>query len=247
MNEWRHLRIVPLLMLAALLSDARPGLTARLTGEGTIEQLLGLDVRPFAIAHRGFGDNFGEDPSQPIEDTVPAVRRGFMAGASVVEVDVQLTRDGEVVVFHDDVVDGTCLNALTLSQLQRRLPFVPSLPAVLNQARLFNQSAGPLRGLMIVELKAVRPPCDPADTQEHAMVAAVTRIIRRMNMTHQVMLTSFSPALLYLAATEAPEVTRILSLSGLQFLSAADITARTGLVVRLIDKKLSLGLQWAEL
>jgi hypothetical protein len=34
--------------------------------------------------------------------------------------------------------------------------------------------------------------------------------------------------------------------SGLQFLSAAEIEAALGLSVRLIDKPLSLGLQWAE-
>jgi len=55
----------------------------------------------------------------------------------------------------------------------------------------------------IVELKAAAPLCDPDDTQEHAIVSAVTSVIRRMGMTSQVMLTSFSPALLYLADAEA--------------------------------------------
>ncbi len=215
---------------------------------GTVDQLLGLDVKPFAIGHHGFGDNRGEDPSRPIENTVPSVRKAFMAGVSVVEVDVQLTSDGEVAVFHDDFLsDFTCLNRLTLSELQERLPFVPSLHAVLNQARKFNQSAGPLRGLMIVELKAASPLCDPDDTQEDVIVSAVTAVIRRMGMTNQVMLTSFSPALIYLAATEAPEITRILSISGLQFLTPAEIEALLGLPVALIEKRLGLGLQWAEI
>lgn len=85
-----------------------------------------------------------------------------MAGISVVEVDVQLTGDGEVVVFHDDYLpDLACLKDLTLAELQARLPFVPSLQAVLNQARKFNERSGPLRGLIIVELKAAAPFCDP--------------------------------------------------------------------------------------
>ena len=216
---------------------------------GTVDQLLELDVAPFAIAHRGFGAYLGEDPSRPIENTVRAVRKGFIAGVSVVEVDVQLTKDGEIAVFHDDFLsDFTCLNSLTLSELQDRLPFVPSLHAVLNQARKFNQSSGPLRGLVILELKAAAPLCDPDDTQEHAIVSAVTRVIRRMGMTDQVMLTSFSPALLYLAAAEAPEITRILSISGLQFLTASEVEAVLGLPVKLIDKgELQLGLQWAEI
>jgi glycerophosphoryl diester phosphodiesterase len=218
------------------------------TLEGTVDLLLGLDVRPFAIAHRGFGENLGADRSRPIEDTVAAVQKGFRAGASVVEVDVQLTRDGRVAVFHDDVLpDLTCLNRLTLAELQARLPQVPTLEAVLAAARHFNQASDPLRGIVIVELKAAAPLCDRADTQEHAIVSAVTQVIRHMRMTHQVMLTSFSPALLYLAHRDAPETERILAVSGLQFLTKEEIEAALGQPVTLIDKGLDLGLQWAEL
>jgi glycerophosphoryl diester phosphodiesterase len=243
-----RLAIFALFTFASLTLGAGLGETKQKSLAGTVDQLLDLATTPFAIAHRGFGENLGEDPSRPIENTVPAVRKGFAVGATVVEVDVQLTRDGEVAVFHDDfLADFTCLNTLTLAELQQRLPFIPSLQAVLNQARKFNQESGPLRGLVIVELKAAAPLCDPGDSQEQAKVAAVSRIIRRMGMTDQVMLASFSPALLYLAAAEAPEVTRILSISGLQFLTAAEIEALLGLPVTLIDKQLDLGLQWAEI
>ncbi|PWU24898.1 MAG: hypothetical protein C5B48_04035 [Candidatus Rokuibacteriota bacterium] len=240
-----QMRVFGVLSLLALI--AGPAEPAHKPLVGTIDQLLNLPVRPFAIAHRGFGDNAGEDPSRPIENTVPAVRAGFMAGASVVEVDVQITKDG-VAVFHDDFLpDLTCLNQLTLAELQSRQPEVPSLEAVLNQARKFNQPAGPLSGLLIVELKAAAPLCDPADTQEHLIVSTVAGVIRHMGMTRQVLLTSFSPALLYLAAAEAPEIPRILSISGLQFLTAEEVQQRLGLSVKLIDKQLDLGLQWAEI
>src|SRR5215470_2159006 len=133
--------VVAVLALAAPRADAK-----RPTPSATVEMLLDLQVRPFAIAHHGFGDNNGEDPTRPIENTVPAVRKGYMAGASVVEVDVQLTRDGEVAVYHDDfLADLTCLNSLTMAELQARVPYIPSLQAVLNQARKFN-STEPLSG-----------------------------------------------------------------------------------------------------
>jgi glycerophosphoryl diester phosphodiesterase len=235
-------------VLSILTLTTGPAEAARRPPEGTVDQLLSLPVRPFAIGHRGFGDNLGEDPSRPIENTVPAVRKGFLAGVSVVEVDVQLTKDGEVAVFHDDfLADFTCLNQLTLAELQSRQPEVPSLQAVLNQARKFNQPSGPLRGLLIVELKAAAPLCDPEDTQEHLIVSTVAGVIRRMGMSGQVMLTSFSPALLFLAASEVPEITRILSLTGLQFLTAEEVEALLGLPVTLIDKRLNLGLRWAEI
>jgi glycerophosphoryl diester phosphodiesterase len=233
------------IVLSVAAGDARAARARAL--EATADLLLSLDVRPFAIAHRGFGDNLGTDPKRPIENTVAAVERGFEAGASVVEVDVQLTRDFKVVAYHNDFfADGTCLNALTLAEIQARAPYVPSLEEVLATARRFNE-LHPLRGILIVEMKAAAPSCDPDDKQDQPMVSAVTEIIRHMRMTRQVLLTSFSPAMLSLAQRHAPDIDRILAISGLQFLTKDELEAATGLPVTLIDKKLSLGLQWAEL
>ena len=214
----------------------------------TVDELLDLDAKPFAIGHRGFGENMGEDPSRPIENTVRAVRRGFKAGVSVVEVDVQITKDHEVVAFHDDFLsDYTCVNSLTRSELHELLPFVPTLDAVLEQAKRFNERPGPLSGLVIIELKAAAPLCDPEDSQESAIVAAVTRVVRKADMTRQVMFTSFSPALLVIASHKAPDVTRILTISGLQFLTPEQIGVALRLPVTLIDKRRDVGLQWAEI
>ena len=243
-------RVVVQAAVAIVLVLAAPGagLAARVrTLEAGVDLLLALEVRPFAIAHRGFGENLGGDPTRPIENTVAAVEQGFEAGVSVVEVDVQVTRDRRVAVFHDDVLaDRTCLNELTFAELQARVPHVASLEEILAVAGRFNQRH-PLRGILIVEMKAAAPLCDRNDTHEHAIVAAVTHAIRDMRMTRQVLLTSFSPALLALAHRHAPEIERIVAVSGLQFLSAEEIQAALGQPVTLIDKKLDLGLQWAEL
>lgn len=234
--------------LAFLNLGVEAAASALRTLPATMAILLDLDAGPFAIAHRGFGDNRGEDPARPIENTIRAVRAGYAAGATVVEVDVQLTSDGEVVVYHDDFLpDLTYLNRLTFSELQERLPHVPSLPAVLQQARKFNDGSGPMSGLLIVEMKSPAPLCDPFDTSERAIVSRVARVIRRMRMTEQVLLTSFSPALLSLARDEAPEIARALAVSGLQFLTAQEIEARLGLPVTLVDKEIDVGLQWAEI
>lgn len=250
MRARRRAQVLLLGVLSLVILGPRLGEPARRVA--TVDDLLNLEVRPFAIAHRGFGENLGKDTSRPIENTLRAVRAGFKAGVSVVEVDVQLTKDGQVAVFHDDFLpDSTCLNQLTLAELHHRLPEIPTLQAVLKQARHFNHR-GVLSGLVIVELKAAAPLCDPYDTQEHAIVSAVTKVIRHTKMTDRVMLASFSPALLYLAANEAPEVTRILSISGLQFLTAPEIEDQLCpgslcFPVTLIDKTLDLGLQWAEI
>ena len=215
----------------------------------TAEDFLRLGVRPIAIGHHGVGPNRGENPALPIENTVDSVRQAYNLGARVVEVDVQLTQDGRLAVFHDDFLsDFTCLHTLTLDQLQQRLPYVPELHQVLDVAREFNQKAGDdLGGIFIIELKAFSPHCDPVDDLEQALVSAVVPEVRKAKMANQVIFDSFSPALLYLAAQVAPEIPRELDLSGLQLLTPGQIEAITGLPVTIISKKNSLGLTWAEI
>ncbi len=57
-------------------------------------------ARPYVIGHRGAK---GHRP----ENTLAAFRAGADLGADLVECDVHLSRDGEVVVFHDDTLDRT--------------------------------------------------------------------------------------------------------------------------------------------
>src|SRR5438046_9776496 len=85
----------------------------------TAQDFLQLNVRPIDIGHHGVGPNT-QDPSLPIENTVDSVRLAYSSGARVVEVDVQLTQDGQLAVFHDDFLsDFTCIHSLTLDQVQQ--------------------------------------------------------------------------------------------------------------------------------
>lgn len=52
------------------------------------------------FAHRGFS---GEYP----ENTILAFKKGIEAGCDGIEMDVHLTKDGEVVIIHDEAVDRT--------------------------------------------------------------------------------------------------------------------------------------------
>jgi glycerophosphoryl diester phosphodiesterase len=68
------------------------------------------------IAHRGYS-------SVAPENTLSAIEEAVEIGANHVEVDVHLTRDGEVVVIHDKSIDRTTNGAgrvedLTLKQLK---------------------------------------------------------------------------------------------------------------------------------
>ena len=54
--------------------------------------------RPLIIAHRGFSGRY-------VENTLASVRAALQLGVDLVEIDVQETRDGELIVFHDYRLD----------------------------------------------------------------------------------------------------------------------------------------------
>ncbi len=73
-------------------------------------------------AHRGYA-------RRAPENTLAAIRDAAEAGADIVEIDVQLTADGEVVLLHDDDLrrmtgDRRRVSGVTLEELQR-LRFLP--------------------------------------------------------------------------------------------------------------------------
>jgi glycerophosphoryl diester phosphodiesterase len=57
-------------------------------------------VAPVVVAHRG-------NSSVAPQNTLAALESAWRAQADAVEIDVQLSADGEVVVIHDDTVDAT--------------------------------------------------------------------------------------------------------------------------------------------
>ncbi|MEV4512720.1 glycerophosphodiester phosphodiesterase family protein [Dactylosporangium sp. NPDC049525] len=95
--------------------------------------------RPFLLAHRGLAQTFDlagvtadtctariiHPPQLPyLENTLPSLRAAFDAGADEAEIDVQLTRDGHLAVFHDATLDcrtdGTgTVGEHTLDELRR--------------------------------------------------------------------------------------------------------------------------------
>jgi glycerophosphoryl diester phosphodiesterase len=73
--------------------------------------------RPRVIAHRGASGDYPEN-------TLPAFKAASEAGAPYLELDVHLTRDGEVVVCHDDTLTRTAgqddvIREMTLEEVRR--------------------------------------------------------------------------------------------------------------------------------
>jgi glycerophosphoryl diester phosphodiesterase len=203
---------------------------------------------PYAMGHRGYGED-AYNPLPPLENTLDAFRQGFRDGIRVVELDLQQTADGKIVVFHDDYLeDYTCVGSLTYDELLARKPQVPLFRAVLNNSRRFGH-ADRLSGLIFAEIKAPVPLCDGANTSEQAevsesaLVAAVVAEIHRARMEDQVILNSGSPSILARAAEQAPEIKRALTLNVLQLLTPEQVAAIVHLPVVRIPKN-DCGLDW---
>ncbi len=129
------------------------------------------------LAHRGA---LGER----VENTLPAFERALELGADGVELDVQLSADGEVIVFHDrDLVRlagrDEAIDALSWSQLsQVALPGGQRIPRLSDLLAVW-----PATAWLDVELKA----------GGEAMVDAV---LERLDGRDNTFLSSFDPRLL---------------------------------------------------
>ena len=69
------------------------------------------------IAHRGFSGKYPEN-------TMLAFRKAIEAGADGIELDVHYTKDGQLVIIHDEAIDRTCdgkglVCDFTFDELQR--------------------------------------------------------------------------------------------------------------------------------
>jgi len=108
-----------------------------------------LTARP--IAHRGL-----HDAARGIVENTAAAVRAAIAGNYGVEVDLQISRDGEAMVHHDDVLgrltDGAGrLDALTAAEL-KRIPFRGVDERMLTLGELCDLVAG--RTALLIELKS---------------------------------------------------------------------------------------------
>lgn len=144
---------------------------------------------PLFIAHRGVNVRYPEN-------TLAAFAGACDAGAHMIELDVQLSRDRQLVVIHDDTVDRTtdgtgAVNAHTLAQLGRldagswfdprfNAERLPTLAQVLDVAKG--------RLMVNIEIKPdVFEPEGPADAVERQVLG----LVREKKMRDEVLVSSF--------------------------------------------------------
>jgi glycerophosphoryl diester phosphodiesterase len=145
---------------------------------------------PLIFAHRGFGD-LGPDNS------LYAVERALAAGMDGVDVDGQLSRDSELVIFHDLSVDRLTSGTGRVRELTRvqllALDLGPKFDPRITGAtvRTFEDFvvATQGRGILMVELKV--PGLGATGIEARAV-----EIIRRHHAHANVVLSSFNPIVL---------------------------------------------------
>jgi glycerophosphoryl diester phosphodiesterase len=153
-------------------------------------------VAALVIAHRGAS---AEKP----ENTLAAFRRALALGADGIELDVQVTRDGVPVVFHDITLRRLTgqpgrLTAKTWAGLKKlRVHGTARIPRLADVLAL-------VRGRAIVQIELKRG----------AMVAPVVRAIQQAKAARWVNLASFEPNLVWTAARLAPVIPRTLISEG---------------------------------
>ena len=114
-----------------------------------LELLNDRPGRPVVIAHRG-------DSFHAPENTLEAAQMGRESGADAWELDVQLTRDGVAVVFHDDILTRTTDVATRFAADPRRetgfqlCDFDSAELSTLDAGGWFVEEDGPLRSASAV-------------------------------------------------------------------------------------------------
>lgn len=164
-------------------------------------------TRPLIIAHRGAS-------ARAPENTLAAFAAAIALGADGIELDVQMTRDGQVVVIHDETVGRTTdgrgrVSDLTLNELRRldagswfnrvyprraRAEYVglkvPTLDEVLCLVR-------PTPLILCVELKPVRE-------RVAQLIEATLSLVSKAGMDDRVVYASFDHALMKRVKEQAP-------------------------------------------
>ncbi len=155
--------------------------------------------KTLVIAHRG-------DTKADLENTLPAIESALKLGVDGVEVDLQLTRDGHVVLFHDDDLprlagrEGT-IGGLTLPECKAlRLTgngTVPTLEELLDLAKD--------RCLLNLEIKTHPHGWTPGDGRLERKIA---EILARFSLAETILMSSFHPLPLWRMRRLAPHLKR---------------------------------------
>ncbi len=164
-------------------------------------------TRPLVIAHRG-------DSAHRPENTLASFAGALEVGAEIVELDVQLTADGHVIVIHDPTLDRTTtgrgdVSRLTLAEVRAVSAGYPDRFGTAyagERVPTFGEVLGLLRdrARALVEIKTE----SVTDDAEGGIEARVADEVRRAGMAGDVALISFDHRAVQRLRSLAPAIPR---------------------------------------
>lgn len=158
--------------------------------------------RPFVIAHRGHSMAFPEN-------TIAAYRQAIELGVEMIECDVNISRDGQLVMIHDTTLDRTTtgtgrVNTVTWEEIQRLdagEKFKPEFAGLripsTEETLLLYKEAGILG---CFEVKGI-----DADESKR-IAAALVKLVVKHAMLDTIFISSYQHAALQVAKSICPEV-----------------------------------------
>lgn len=157
-------------------------------------------ANPLVIGHRGAGSDSSSRPFP--ENSLPSILAAFEVGADIVEIDVQLAKDGTPILWHDDTVPVGGEKVRTNTLMPDEFPVLQGPTGVITHVPTLREALrvaldhGPAQKVLDIELKVVdsaarNPLCD-----------AVARVLRQERAARRVMISTFDKkAIVRLEAT----------------------------------------------
>ena len=153
--------------------------------------------RVLVSGHRG-------ESARGIENTMTAMRRAIADGVDMIETDVHMTRDGELILMHDDFVDRTTdghgfIKDMTLAEIRKlnavvnaTEPLPPEPPPTLRELLDYVKDYPNL--LLNIEFKDYPTPGNEAFAWE--CVDKIAQMLVDYGYQHRTWINSFSGAIL---------------------------------------------------
>jgi glycerophosphoryl diester phosphodiesterase len=160
------------------------------------------DYRPLSVAHRGHSIAYPEN-------TLEAYRKAIELGVEMIECDVNITRDGKLVMMHDSTLDRTTngsgrVSASTWEEIQRldaggklQPEFAGARVPATEETLLLYKEAGILS---CIEVKGAN-----TDESNHIALGLVDLIVKH-NMLDTAFLSSYHHEALHAARSKCPEL-----------------------------------------
>ena len=159
---------------------------------------------PLVVGHRGNGSDADTNPYP--ENSLPSIRAAFEAGADLVEIDVQLAKDGTVILWHDDTVPTAQGDVPTTSLMPDEFPQLVGPSGISANVPTFREALrlaldlGIRPEVMDVEIKVV------SDDVRAALVAGVAQVLRDERAARKVIVTTFDETALKILEGSMPGI-----------------------------------------